>query len=182
MKPNGIIRFSPARGNRQGRIPRRLGILRSQSGQSLIELALLTPLLLLLLIGTVEMGRFAYIDILVANAARAGAAYGAESLPQSVDKNGIQAAADADFQNNGITTASLSVNSSASCGCDNGGTTTSQGCDPTTNPTAGKCTAGHWVVIVSVTASGKFDAMFKFPGIPTPLNMSHTATQRVVQN
>ena len=152
---------------------------RSQSGQSLVELALLTPLLLLLLIGTVEMGRYAYIDILVANAARAGAAYGAESLPQSVDTAGIQAAANNDFQNNGIT-ATLNVTSSVSCGCDSSGTfTAAVSC---TGVGAGTCVTGHWVVVVSVTASGTFTSMFKFPGIPGSLTMSHTAKERVVQN
>jgi Flp pilus assembly protein TadG len=155
---------------------------RSQSGQSLVELALLTPLLLLLLIGTVEMGRYAYIDILVANAARAGAAYGAESLPQSNDPNGIQAAVFNDFQNNGISTALLTVTPATTCGCDNGGTITSAGCNNPPNATAGKCTSGHWIVIVSVRVRGTFPAMFNFPGIPTPLTMSHTASQRVVQN
>src|SRR5712671_2785462 len=112
MKPNRKIRFDLRRTKGRGCVPGGLGTLRSQSGQSLVELALLTPLLLLLLIGTVEMGRYAYIDILVANAARAGAAFGAESLPQSNDPNGIKKAADNDFQNNGITTSSLTVTSS----------------------------------------------------------------------
>lgn len=48
-------------------------------------MALLTPLLLTLLIGIIELGRYAYLSILVGNAARAGAAYGAQSLAQSSD-------------------------------------------------------------------------------------------------
>src|ERR1700730_8362816 len=46
-------------------------LLRSERGQSLVELALLTPLLLILIIGVVEMGRYASLGILVGNAARA---------------------------------------------------------------------------------------------------------------
>lgn len=182
MKPNRKLRFSLLSKKGRDRIPRDLGMLSSQSGQSLIELALLTPLLLLLLLGTVEMGRYAYINILVANAARAGAAYGAESLPQSVDTTGIQAAADNDFQNNGIKTSGLTVTSSTSCGCDSGGTITSAGCSGATNPTAGSCTTGHWVVMVSVTASGTFNSLFKYPGIPSSVAMKSTATMRVVQD
>jgi Flp pilus assembly protein TadG len=49
-------------------------IWRSEKGQSLVELALLTPILLLLVVGIVEMGRYATLSIEVANAARAGAA------------------------------------------------------------------------------------------------------------
>lgn len=160
--------------------PRLREMWRSQSGQSLLELALLTPLLLALVLGTIEMGRFAYISILVGNAAHAGATYGAQSIPQSVDTNGIQAAADNDFQNNGQAVASLTVTSSATCGCDNGGTITGAVCSATSNPTAGTCAAGHWVVTVSVTASGSFDSLFGFPGIPKTLAMSSTSSMRVV--
>jgi Flp pilus assembly protein TadG len=155
---------------------------RQQSGQALLELALLTPLLLILVLGVIEMGRYAYISILVGNAARAGAAYGAQSLPQSVDTTGIQTAADNDFQNNGQAVASLTVTSNTSCGCDNGGSVAAAGCTTTTNPTAGKCAAGHWVVMVSVTASGTFNGLFGYPGIPQSITVSKTATLRVAQN
>jgi Flp pilus assembly protein TadG len=180
MKGGDKVRIGAASRN-QGLFSGDADILRRQSGQSLVELALLTPLLLLLLIGTVEMGRYAYISILVANAARAGAAYGAQSLPQSADPTGIQTAANNDFQNNGLITSSLTVTSSTSCGCDNGGVITSAGCNNPPNLTAGTCTAGHWVVMVSVTASGTFTSLFQYPGIPQSLAMTHTATMRVVQ-
>jgi hypothetical protein len=32
---------------------------------------------------------------------------------------------------------------------------------------------------VSVTASGSFKALFQYPGIPSPLTISRTATMRV---
>ena len=153
----------------------------SEAGQSLLEMALLTPMLLALVLGTIEMGRFAYISILVGNAAHAGAAYGAQSLVQSVDTTGIQTAADNDFQDSGQNVSNLTVTSSPSCGCDNGGTTTSAVCDTATNPNAGKCAAGHWVVMVSVTASGSFNSMFGFPVIPKKLDLSSNATMRVAQ-
>ena len=156
--------------------------LRSQSGQSLVEVALLTPILLALLIGGIELGRYAYIAILVGNAARAGAGYGAQSLVQSVDTTGIKAAADNDFQSNGQNVSKLTVTSSTSCGCDNGGTTTSAVCTTTANASAGTCAAGHWVVTVSVTASGTFNSLFSYPGIPTSIALSKTSTMRVDQD
>lgn len=152
---------------------------RSQSGQTLLEVALLLPFLLLLLLGVVEMGRYAYISILVGNAARAGAAYGSEGLLECVDTGNIQAAADQDFQNNGQLVSSLTVNSTTSCGCDSGGTITGAGCTTAANPDAGTCNAGHWVVMVSVTASGTFNSLFNYPGIPSSLTVSRTATMRV---
>ena len=157
-------------------------ILCSQSGQSLVEVALLTPLLLALLIGGIELGRYAYLSILVGNAARAGAAYGAQSLPQSVDTADIQTAADNDFKNNGQNVNTLTVTSTTSCGCDSGGTTTSAVCSTTSNPSAGTCVTGHWVVMVSVTASGTYNSLFSYPGIPSSISVSKTSTMRVVQD
>ncbi len=49
--------------------------IRCQSGQSLIELALLLPLLLVLVIGALEFGRLFYTKIVITNAAREGAYY-----------------------------------------------------------------------------------------------------------
>lgn len=188
MKANVKTQTSLAKGSRSCISQARS--LRSQSGQSLVEVALLTPLLLALLIGGIELGRYAYIAILVGNAARAGTAYGAQSLVLSVDTAGIQAAADNDYQNNGqkvcnptgkppVTTSCLTVTSATSCGCDNGGTITSANCSTSVDPTAGSCVAGTWVVMVSVTASGTFNSLFNFPGIPSSITVSRTSTMRV---
>src|SRR5438270_860584 len=145
---------------------------RLQSGQALIELAFVLPMLLVLALGVIEIGRYAYIAILVGNAARAGADYGAQSNAQSVDTTGIQKAAYYDFAGatsgstttNGQTVSSLTVTSTVSCGCDSVGAITSASCDSTTNPTAGSCTgAANWVVFVSVTASGTFNSLFSYP-------------------
>src|SRR5215471_11655962 len=97
--------------------------LRSQSGASLLEFALLLPVLLLLLLGVIEIGRYAYVGILVGNAARAGAAYGVQSNAQSVDTVGITNAAINDFMSNGQGS-SLTVTSAVMCGCDSSGTVT----------------------------------------------------------
>jgi Flp pilus assembly protein TadG len=159
--------------------------MRSELGQSLVEVALLTPLLLSLLVGTIEMGRYAYMSILVGNAARAGAGYGAQSLALSVDSTGIQTAAVNDFQNNGASSGALTVSGGAaggsyvSCGCDSGGTITAANCNPSVNPNAGICASGHWVVMVSVKASATFNALFKYPGIPASITVTQTATMRV---
>jgi Flp pilus assembly protein TadG len=181
MKARGKTRASAATAHR-GFLPRGTGILCSQSGQTLVEVALLTPLLLALVVGGIELGRYAYIAILVGNAARAGAGYGAQNLVLSVNTAGIQAAADNDFRNNGQNVSDLTVTSTTSCGCDNGGTTTSAACSTTTNPTAGACAAGHWVVMVQVTASGTFNSLFSYPGIPSSITVSKTSTMRVAQD
>jgi Flp pilus assembly protein TadG len=187
MKTNGKTQTSRGKDSRRCG-PHHRRILRSQSGQSLVEVALLTPLLLALLIGGIELGRFAYIAILVGNAARSGDAYGAQSLIQSVDTTGIQAAAVNDFQNNGQdstikgkTVSNLTVSSVTSCGCDDAGAITSAVCTTLANSTAGTCTSGHWVVMLSVTASGTYNSLFNFPGIPSSIAISRTSTMRVAQ-
>lgn len=53
------------------RIPRR-------RGAAALELALLLPLLLTIILGVIDFGRFAHTYVAVTNAARAGAAYAAE--------------------------------------------------------------------------------------------------------
>jgi len=157
-----------------------------QCGQALIELAFVIPMLMVLALGVIEIGRYAYIAILVGNAARAGTAYGAQSLPQSADTSGIAAAAGADFQSNGQDVTLLNVppgNQVTACGCDNGGTVTSFNCDPTVYALAGKCPGGgHWVVTLSVTASGTFQSLFHYPGIPGFITISRTSSMRVAQN
>lgn len=173
---------------------------RSQSGQTMLELALLLPFLLLLLFGVIEMGRYMYISILVANAARAGAAYGA-THPGDVfaaGYGGIATAADNDFISNGegtstttktktgtVTTANLTVTATVSCGCDSSGTVTNYfngaSCQSLSQSTIDSDCAnpGHWVQTVSVTASGTYNALFGYPFVPKSLHISRTAVMRV---
>lgn len=158
----------------------------SESGQSLVELALIAPLLLILTIGIAELGRYAYFGILVGNAARAGAAWGAQNLPSSADTVDINTVAQNDFQN-GASLGGLTVNSSNVCGCDSGGsfTTAPNGCNGTG---AGTCGTGHWVVMVQVTATGTFKPMLTYPAtgllgflkVPS-ITYTDTATERVAQ-
>ena len=163
---------------------------RPQSGQALLEMALVIPMLLLLALGIIEIGRYAYIAILVGNAARAGAAFGAQSGQQSNDSTGIQNAAQYDFAGstssnnapppptNGLAATTLTVTSAASCGCDSAGSIVTYACNTATgNADPGVCPVGsRWIVFVSVTAQGQFNALFNYPGIPSPITISRTAT------
>lgn len=160
-----------------------------QSGQALVELAFILPVLLLLALGVIEIGRYAYISILVGNAAHAGAMYGSMGASQANDSTGIQNAALFDFagatsgtttKTNGQVAGNLTVTSVQSCGCDAAGSITTAVCDKAANPTAGTCpSSSHWVVAVSVTASGTFNSLFNYPGIPSSINVSRTSTLRV---
>jgi Flp pilus assembly protein TadG len=137
------------------------------SGQTVVELALLLPLLLVLLLGLIEIGRYAYFDILVSNAARAGAQYGAQSLIQAGDVNGIRTAA----QNDGL--AAMTITALQQCGCAAGAL---GGC-----PTGAVCPQP--LVYVQVTASDTYNSLFNFRWLPVPTQMtlSSTVTMRVSQ-
>jgi Flp pilus assembly protein TadG len=159
--------------------------LRSQGGQALVELAFMVPILVLLAVGVIEIGRYAYIGVLVGNAARAGAAYGSLNLANASSdpavKAKVQQAAINDFQNNGQT--GLTVASITTCGCDSNGTIsvdTEANCDPVGVPPT--CPSGNWVITIHVTASGTFSALFNYPGIPNPLDIARTSSMRVAKN
>ena len=141
---------------------------RGQRGQSLLEVAFVVPVLLLLMVGLIEIGRFAYYSVLVSNAAHAGAQYGAQSLITSGDVNGIQQAAKNDGQIPGIT---MTVTSIQLCGC--------------TSPALGGCPSGggcaNPLVYVQVTASETVSSMFSYPGIPASIALSSTVKMRVSQ-
>jgi Flp pilus assembly protein TadG len=187
----GSIRFGVRMMTRQNSCRGRL--VRRQGGQALIELAILLPFLLVLALGLIEVGRYAYISILVGNAARAGAAYGARGLIQAGDQTGISTAAYNDFagtattgsgNTNGLDPSTLTVSSFDTCGCDIGGTVsveTQALCNPAPGSSPPSC-SGHWIITVHVTAGGTYQSLFHYPGIPGSLSVSDTATMRVATN
>ena len=160
---------TPSEGRR--RHPRLFTNFRRQRGQSLVEFALVLPILLLVLVGTIEIGRFSYYSILVSNAARAGAVYGAQNLATAADFTGIQTAAKNDGQN----VAGLTIDTPVVfCGCTNASLTTA--C-----PASGCALPNHPLVYIQVTARGSFNALFSYPGVPASINVVSTEQMRVAQ-
>jgi Flp pilus assembly protein TadG len=74
-------------------------LFRDESGQAIVETAFVAPILVLLLVGLVDYGRFMHDGILIANAARAGAQYASQNVRTANDISGIQNAVLADMQN-----------------------------------------------------------------------------------
>jgi Flp pilus assembly protein TadG len=142
----------------------------TQSGQALLEVALVTPLLLLLAVGIIEIGRYAHYCILVADAARAGAQYGAQNLATAADTTGIRAAAENDGQN----LAALQVTVQHECGCT--GSSIGGAC-----PATACASPNHPLVYVKVTVTGTFNSLFKYPGIPQSIDCDSTELMRVAQ-
>jgi Flp pilus assembly protein TadG len=150
------------------------GRLRADQGTSVLEMALLTPVLLLLLLGIIEIGRYAELSILVANAARAGAQYGAQNLVTAADNSGIESAALSDGENiPGLSASTIAPQ--ALCGCSGTPPSTCSVSPPT-------CTApSHLLVYVQVNTTGTFTSLFRYPGIPSPITVNGMAQMRVAQ-
>jgi Flp pilus assembly protein TadG len=140
-------------------------LLRSERGTSLIEFALVLPMLLLLLIGVIEVGRYATFAIIAANAARAGVEYGAQNLRTAKDTTGMQSAALADAQNlSSWATPTAKVLCSV-----NGGSLA---------PCAAPLPANS-VYYVEVQVTGTFSSILNYPLIPKRLPVSGSAVMRV---
>ncbi len=141
---------------------------KADGGQALTELGLLLPVLVLMLIGTVELARLAYVAIEVSNAAHAGAQYGAQSIIYASDTVGIQNAAANDAAN--ITLASTVPTLSYTC---------SDGTTPTGSPLI--CASGAEVEgILTVVTSTSFNPLFHVGGLGTSFTLNGRDQQTVL--
>jgi Flp pilus assembly protein TadG len=130
----------------------------------MVEFALLAPVLILLVIGLIEVGRYTYFGILAAHAAEAGARYGAENLYTAQDKTGMQNSALNDAQN----LSGFKAVANHTCS-QNGALASCLGGTP----------APNMVYYVNVTVSGTFPSLLNYPGVPTSVPVTAYATMRV---
>jgi Flp pilus assembly protein TadG len=139
-----------------------LRLAKSESGAALVELVVVLPVLALLLTAVMDFGRYTYDGILAANAARAGAEYGAQNLITADDKTGMQNAALQDAQN----LPSLSATAAPVCTVNNAPVT---------------CGTANETVYVQVNTTGTFTPLIKYPGLPASVAVSGSAEVRVEQ-
>ncbi|TAM62124.1 hypothetical protein EPN52_00940 [bacterium] len=135
---------------------------RSEAGTSLVEFAIVTPLLALLLLGLIDFGRYMQIADVVTNAARAGVQYGAQGLGTATDTVGMQNAALGDAQSLPGMTAQATY-----------------WCTPL--PSCAMPAVGRRIVYVQVTTTGVFQSLFQYPGLPTSVRVSDHAIMQVAQ-
>jgi len=120
----------------------------------LLEVALLLPILLMLLLGVIDLGRAFYLGIEVSNAAYAGALYGVNN---SGDTAGMQNVATTDAAN----VSGMTATATAGCECSDG-TNSSSPC-PSTPPS---CTV-NVVNFVQVTTQATYTTWLpNYLGIP----------------
>ncbi len=139
---------------------------RSDRGAALIELAVVLPVLALFAIGVAEFGRLYFAGITVANAAEAGALYGAQTTTSSTDIAGIKQAILNDAADVGVD----STKAISFCGCPDG---TATDCKTGTCPSYGMPQ-----VFVQATAWKTVTLLLRYPGLPSTVTISRTATFR----
>jgi Flp pilus assembly protein TadG len=154
------------------------GNTRADRGQSVTEFALMLPLLCLLLIGVVEIGRAAYISMEVSNGATAGVEYGSQNPTTMVDITGMETAAA-----NESNVSAMNANATYGCTCDQGSGAPAQSCTYPV-PAQGSCASvscgdGQLVQCVQVTTQATFTPIFSFPGLPASYSSHGAAVMRV---
>ena len=141
---------------------------RSERGQSVVELAVAIPVLVLLLIAGADIARGFYYAIEVSGAAYAGALYGAQNAG---DTGGISTHATLEAAN----VPNLSVSSSY-CTCDSPTPSGQTAC------ASSLCADSPNTNYVTVNTSAKFTPVFKWPGIPSSITLPGTAIMQVQQS
>jgi len=126
--------------------------------QSLVELALVTPILVLCLVITADFARVYSDSIELSNMAREGAHYGSLSSTNAADTAGIQAAAL--DEGNAIDGSEPTVTSSTG--------------------TDGYSQGSESFDYVRVTVSFDFHPLFPFPPVPDTITLHRTAEMRVM--
>jgi len=166
--------------------------LHNDTGSAFVELALVTPLLLLMMIGAAELGRIAYFAIEVSNAARAAVAYGSQSTATASDFTGMQNAAINDassittltFPSPGVTNACVCQTPNSENGANT--TTAQSSCASvsiTTCPTSTTNGVTNTIVeYVQASTQAQVSTMFRYPGIPRSFTLHGFAQMRVIQN
>jgi Flp pilus assembly protein TadG len=142
---------------------------RATAGGAIVELALVMPIFSALMLGSAEFARLEYASIAVANAARAGVAYGSQSSATASDFTGMQTAA----TNDGPNITGLSATATEFWSCSNAPSTQS-----TSPPT---CSAGnHLLNYVQVTTTATVTPVIRVPGLPTSFTLHGLAIMRVL--
>lgn len=140
---------------------------RGAAGQSLVETALVIPILVIVLAGGAELAFVMHAAITVSNAAKAGAQYAAQNGFTAQDSTGIINAANAEAGNLTVTTTS-----SYACVCSDGTSSTCLGTD---------CSNSHIEETVTVNSSTTMTPIVQLPGIPKQWTIQRTAIQRCLQ-
>lgn len=157
-------------------IGRRIRIARTEDrGAAALELAIALPVLILMAIGVADYGRAFFTGIAVANAAMAGAEFGAQNTGTSGNFAGITAAVTQDGNDAAVTATPVPR---FFCRCPSG--TADVDCTEPEGPGTTTCTGyGEPEEFVQVSASKTVSFILRYPGLPSSVAVSRTAILRV---
>jgi Flp pilus assembly protein TadG len=144
------------------------GLRRKSRGQAMVEMAMALPVLALLLLAAADFGRLYYANIEVANAARAGAQYGSQSVITAADFSGMETAAKDDGSN-------LSALSATATQCTCMISSSVAACP------ASYCSNSPQATYVEVDTTATFHTAIKYPGIPSSVTLGGKAVMMVAQ-
>lgn len=161
-------------------------------GGALVEVALASPLVVLLMLGAFELGRVAHHAVEVANAARAGASYGANNPGSSTDTATIIQAA----KNDAPDLANLTATPGSACVCETLNTTSgtatfnpASGTLPCSNAAITSCnvvtstTAQIAIRYVSISSQATVNSIFQMGSyLPASYNTNGYSFMRVLPN
>lgn len=147
-------------------------------GNAIVEFAIIAPVLMLLTLGTIELGRYAYFAIIVSNAAEAGASYGSQDMGSANDSTGMANAVAADASPNPIATVTANPAPALLYGCyDTTNASLAVKPTPGATPCSGTETPVPYVV---VSTQGTLKPLFHLPFInKNGLTISKTVFRRV---
>ena len=156
----------------------------SESGSALVETALTLPVLIVLILGALEFGRVASAAVEITNAAKAAAAYGAQSRATVTDTPGIQEAAVAEVDPlAGLRFATTDVHSAVwgRCASLSPCTGRDSGAGPICTTSDCSATGDHIEAVLTVNTSGTIDPLIHLPGFPSQYTVHGKAVQTVLQ-
>jgi Flp pilus assembly protein TadG len=137
-----------------------------ERGSNIVEMAVIMTALLTLVLGVIDLGRAMFMKVEVANAARAGALYGAQGSANATDAAGIKFAVDNESSDPSL--AAIVPTTLYVCQCVGGGNVT---CG-----TSGGCGAAPQIGWLTVNASVVYVPWFKVPGIKAAYLIAGSAT------
>ncbi len=140
---------------------------RRESGQALAESTFFALGLVTLLIGGIDIGKYADTSMILTSASRAGVQYGAQNLAVASDTTGMQAAATNEAHGLGV----VSATATQYCTCQNA---TLSSCS---QAALNSCTVPA-LIYVKVTTTGTFTPLVPFPGIGN-MGVSRTVSMQV---
>ncbi len=137
----------------------------NDEGSSLVELALVMPMLVFLMVGAIDFGQAYYVSIEVTSAAEAGASYG---VINPTDTAGMASAATLDA----VDVPAMAASATWGCEC-------SDGTNATVNCSSVPACTANLIDYVDVNTSVTFQPMLTYPGIPSNLALNGHSRMRV---